>query len=476
MNRITAPAKWLCVVYWFLVVVPTRADDVKGVVKNIPTPAHRNVMVQLFNWKFKEIEQVLPKLKQLGYSHVHVSPPQKSNEKVWQWWGRYQPIDFSVISGPLGSEDDFKKMNEAADSNGVNIVVDIVLSHTSDVTEMPEPDFVTFNNDVIVSEKFPQFDPGDFHRRCNINDGDVNSVRTCWLSNALADLKTESPHVRGIAKDYLKKLVGLGVDGFRFDAAKHIEPDFFGEVLHDVPNAYAFGEVIASDSGSFPQIDALDFYDFPLVATMRRAFGFGGDLRDLKNAVQNHHALPGPKAVTFVRNHDIDRGEAGDRGLDDNSLDTFGVGWNRQSHTLDRTDVILAYAYIFGREDGLPYVFADMPTLPPNEQDDHFDNEQLAAFIRFHNLCLSGENGVDRRPDIYRIETANAIGWQRGTDRFVVINKAAETFPIRNLVTSLRPGKYAEVHHGWDMDVQSDGKIKEWDVPGRSAMMFVPKP
>src|SRR5438552_17413806 len=160
MNRITAPAKWLCVVYWFLVVVPTRADDVKGVAKNIPTPARRNVMVQLFNWKFKEIEQVLPKLKQLGYSHVHVSPPQKSNEKVWQWWGRYQPIDFSVISGPLGSEDDFKKMNEAADSNGVNIVVDIVLNHTIDVTEMPEPDFVTFNNDVIVSEKFPQFDPG----------------------------------------------------------------------------------------------------------------------------------------------------------------------------------------------------------------------------------------------------------------------------------------------------------------------------
>ena len=98
----------------------------------------------------------------------------------------------------------------------------------------------------IVSEKFPQFDPDDFHRRCPINDNEI----TCWLDNSNADLKTESPRVRDIAKDYLKKLVALGVDGFRFDAAKHIEPAFFAEVLAEVPNTYAFGEVITKILGS----------------------------------------------------------------------------------------------------------------------------------------------------------------------------------------------------------------------------------
>src|SRR4051812_27499196 len=78
---------------------------------SLPQPAGRNVIVQLFNWKFTEITAALPKLHAIGYSHIHVSPPQKSNERVWQWWGRYQPIDFSVIAGPLGSEAEFRKMN-----------------------------------------------------------------------------------------------------------------------------------------------------------------------------------------------------------------------------------------------------------------------------------------------------------------------------------------------------------------------------
>jgi hypothetical protein len=56
-----------------------------------------------------------------------------------------------------------------------------------------------------------------------------------------------------------------------------------------------------------------------------------------------------------------------------------------------------------------------------------------------------------------------------------VINKAAERLPIRDLPTTLKPGRYIEVHEGWPLDVQSDGKIKEWDVPGQTAVMFVPR-
>ena len=67
------------------------------------SPRAREVIVQLFNWPFTKITDALPELKRLGYSHVHVSPPQQSNERVLTWWGRYQPVDFSFIKGPLGS-------------------------------------------------------------------------------------------------------------------------------------------------------------------------------------------------------------------------------------------------------------------------------------------------------------------------------------------------------------------------------------
>jgi alpha-amylase len=418
-------------------------------------------------------------MKAIGYSHVHVSLPQQSNEKVWQSWGRYQPIDFSKIQGPLGTEDEFRRMNAEADRQGIKITADIVLNHTIDITEMPTPDFVTLNGDqtVIVSDKFPQFRPSDFHHRCNIQDNDINSVRTCWLSNSLCDLKTESSRVRSVAKAYLKKLVGLGVDGFRFDAAKHIEPEFFTEVLRALPNTYAFGEVITADPDAIPNVQGLDFYDFPLVATMKQAFGLNGNFDTLKNPASQKRALPGPKAVTFVRNHDIDRGQANDRGLDEASQDTFGIGWHGPKEALTESDIILAYAYIFGREDGLPYVFVDMNTPTSNEKrNDVFDDQRLVAFIRFHNLCLAGQGGVERRQDmLLDLKSPNAIGWQRGTDRLVLINKAAESLALRNLATTLKPGRYIEVHEGWPLDVQADGSIRQWDVPAQTAVMFVPK-
>ena len=64
-----------------------------------------------------------------------------------------------------------------------------------------------------------------------------------------------------------------------------------------------------------------------------------------------------------------------DHGIEDpGGRDTFGVGWDEAQHRLDRTDVNLAYAYVLGREDRLPYVFTDMNTLPSAQQDDRFDD------------------------------------------------------------------------------------------------------
>ena len=469
------------------------AADIKGIAPGIPEPQKREVIVQLFNWPFKEVEKALPRLKELGYSHVHVSPAQQSNESVKEWWGRYQPIDFSRIEGPLGNENDFREMNAKANSLDMKIIADVVLNHMIDVRDMKKgteyENFVTFDEPltfeeplkgtVIVSEKFRQFDPDDFHRRCWVDDSSTAKKQKCWLDAGNADLKTETAYVRRVAKDYLRKLVDLGVDGFRFDAAKHIEPDFFTEVLAEVPNTYAFGEVIEHNPESLPQVEVLDFYDFPLVAAMKKAFEHGGDLETLKYPACKNLALPGAKAVTFVRNHDIDRGQANDRGLLFGK-DTYGVGWRGDDKALEEIDIILAYAYIFGRQDGIPYVFVDMPNTTSNDKrTDSYDDERLVAFIRFHNLCLRGQDGVDRREERFLdMKSENAIGWQRGDDRIVMINKAGGGLPIRDLKTTLKPGRYVEVHEGWTIVVESDANktIKEWELPAQTAAMFVHQP
>jgi alpha-amylase len=460
----------------------TSFAQVPGVAQGIPEPDKRNVIVQLFNWRFDDIKAVFPTLKTLGYSHVHVSPPQESNGHVWQWWGRYQPVDFNTIDGPLGSEPAFQQMNAAADTpaSKMDIVVDVVLNHTVDINEQPSPPFIVMSGNQVSSETFPQFDPQHFHNQCHITDANLSTYQTCWLGGNLADLKTTDSHVRQVAKNYLKKLANLSADGFRFDAAIHIEPGFYSDVLSAVPGKFAFGEIIKpqpSDFNAWLAIHGMDFYDFPLTKTMREAFAFGGDLRTLKNPKASGQALDGPKAVTFVRNHDIDRGQAGDRGLDPDGTEglrqMYGIGWDEATDSLNRTDVHLAYAYLFGREDGLPYVFVDMKTLPAGERDDRFDDPFVVAGIRFHNLCLADQGGVPRRKEVWRIETPNTIGWQRGDDRFIVINKAGHWYDINNLNTTLHPGTYTEVRNGWPLHVQPNHTIHHWSVPPRSAMMFV---
>jgi len=465
-------ARWLLIIG--LLFSSVSRAEMPGVAPGIPEPEHRNVIVQLFNWRFDAIRQVIPMLRPLGYSHVHVSPPQKSNERVWQWWGRYQPVDFTKIEGPLGSETEFRAMTATAAANGIQILVDVVLNHTVDLNEAP-PGLVRVEGNRVIEDNFPQFAPEDFHDRCNVTSDDT--AQRCWLSNNLLDLKTESKHVRQVAKDYLAKLAGLGVAGYRFDAAKHIEPDFFSDVLSIVPGKYAFGELISDRTtgfGAHLSIADMDYYDFPLVATMREALLFGGDMQLLKNPVGSGRALEGPKAVAFVRNHDIDRGQNNDHGIEDpGGRNSFGIGWDEAQHRLDRTDVALAYAYVLGREDGLPYVFVDMDTLPKAEQDDRFDDPIIVAGIRFHNLCLADTGGVSRRPDLWRIEMPNAIGWQRGTDRLIIINKAGDALDINDLRTTLQGGEYKEVRTGWPMRVQADSTIQRWSVPPRSAVMFV---
>jgi hypothetical protein len=112
-----------------------------------------------------------------------------------------------------------------------------------------------------------------------------------------------------------------------------------------------------------------------------------------------------------------------------------------------------------------------------DKRKDVFDDPRLAAFIRFHNLCLAGQDGVERRQDIFlELKSPNAIGWQRGTDRLVLINKAAEPLPLRDVATTLKPGRYIEVHEGWPLDVQANGSIQQWNVPAQTAVMFVPHP
>jgi hypothetical protein len=81
-----------------------------------------------FNDPFTLVESYVCELAGQGYSHVQISPAQKSNP-ARAWYARYQPVDFAVIEG-MGTESDLKKLTDKAHECGMKVIADVWSSTT----------------------------------------------------------------------------------------------------------------------------------------------------------------------------------------------------------------------------------------------------------------------------------------------------------------------------------------------------------
>src|SRR4030095_11101558 len=149
-----------------------------------------------FNDPFTLVESYVCELAGQGYSHVQISPAQKSNP------ARYQPVDFAVIEG-MGTEGEPKKLTDKARECGMRVIADVVFNHMSSMDEYKRLD------------KFPGLAPPDFHGQCGIDYSKRDSVRSCWLGGDLPDPDQSRPGVQDVQKAHIRKLLSLGIDGFR---------------------------------------------------------------------------------------------------------------------------------------------------------------------------------------------------------------------------------------------------------------------
>jgi alpha-amylase len=410
-----------------------------------PSPAKADVIYQAFNLPFQEVKTKLPELKEQGYTHIQISPPQKSNPSS-EWWARYQPLDFTVLESPLGNESDLKELIEAAHQQGEKIIIDVVLNHMADY-----PPYSS-------SLEYPRFSPQDFHPKACINNySDRYQVTYGWLGCSLPDLNTESDYVRQEGKQYLQKLLALGADGFRFDAIKHIEPEYFEDVLQVVPSdKYLYGELIEgrpNESFLYTEIHDLDISDYPLLETIKQAFSFGGDLRSLIAPQSSNGALPGVNAVTFAQTHDTVEG---------------GDLYN--SYGLEERDAMLANAYVLAREEGFPLIYRDDASYPI-----------VQAGISFHEQMLTQPQDFRNGNEIAQgADSPNLLFIERGSKGIAIINKSGNSFDVQSAkMPGLDVGCYKELQHHFTISVAmgDDGQkyITQWGTPERKGMQIGPR-
>ncbi len=208
----------------------------------------------------------------------------------------YQPINFKSFDSVFGTEAEFSNLVDAAHDAGLDVIADAVMNHMADG----------------MGYDFPHFSSSDFHHNGTLGEdeyGDDWKVENKDLLG-LPDLKQESSYVRGQLQDYVDKYASLGVDGVRWDAAKHIPEWFFRDYANpwaDEHDLYKVGEVLHG-AVSYDQGYAdtgMTVTDYALYYTMKEdVFHQNGDMTALDGAgLVNQDPF---HSMTFVSNHDSD--------------------------------------------------------------------------------------------------------------------------------------------------------------------------
>ena len=254
-------------------------------------------ILHCWNWSYETIEKNLELIARCGYSAIQTSPATQPKDYTYEgvvgmevgypgkagsgnWWKLYQPVAECVCDNGqtwLGSKADLESLCAEAEKYGIKVIVDIVANHMGNIKGWQNslsdvsPQVGTYwNPDMLTDESY-------WH---------INDYQT-WMSDSrlhftqgtmgMPDLNTADKRVQKYISDYLVELIDCGVDGFRFDAAKHIETpdddpayasDFWPTVLGVAEShytektgkdLYVYGEVLNTVGDNF-SIDSYTKY------------------------------------------------------------------------------------------------------------------------------------------------------------------------------------------------------------------------
>lgn len=415
------------------------------------------VMLHAFNWSYNTIKENLPAIAAAGYTTVQTSPVQQpkdystSGDVTGQWWKLYQPISFHIAEQSwLGTKDDLKSLCDEADKYGIKIICDIVSNHIANADE---------NRPDSVSNQVKKYEPEFYKKRRtytrtykgDANDSSVQAVVQGHVSKC-PDLVTNDTAVQTYIINLLKECIDCGVDGFRFDAAKHIETEDDGEYASDYwknittsassyytqktgDDLYIYGEILnncgadRSYSSYTKYINVTDNRtgDAVLYNVTR------GKASTATNATYKS-GVAASNAVLWAESHDTYEGSSGSSGF---------------SNTADISDenVVKAWAIVASRKDSTALFFARPGTalMGGVSTDTTYKSTAVSEINKFHNLFVGQSEKLGSSGDIAYVA--------RGTSGIVLSNCKGTNASVSISGTGLADGKYTDTVSGAEFTV-----------------------
>ncbi|MFN2637918.1 MAG: alpha-amylase family protein [Gemmatimonadaceae bacterium] len=439
-----------------------------------------DVFVHLFEWKWTDIaSECETQLGPNGFKGVQVSPPMEhSVQDSHTWSERYQPVSYSIERSRSGTRAQFIDMVARCKAVGVDIYVDAVINH---MTNVPSPG-VGSNGTAYTKYSYPGlYSQSDFHLpACTVNNyQSAANVQDCELFG-LPDLNTGLPSVRQKIADYLISLARLGVAGFRIDAAKHIQQVELDQILslanqtlaaEGRPLPWFFLEVSAGFGEALGPIDyfgigyssggAADITEFIFKGVGDKFIPLAGQhISQLNPAGTSGNQfspaawglMPADKAVVFLENHDTQR--SGGISYRDGMAYRLANVW-MLAEPYGYPSIMSSYAFDRGSQAG-----RDMG--PPSDANGNTNDVSCASSLETASIgqwvCEHRDPYIARMVRFRRAVAgtdqnhwwdngSNAIAFSRGNVGFVAINRESSTLTA-TIPTGLAAGTYCDLLTG----------------------------
>ncbi len=333
-------------------------------------------ILHCFNWTLAQIKAELPNIAAAGFTSVQTSPLQgHDGRNKWSWL--YQPTGFT-IGNELGSYDDLKSLCTEADKYGIKVIVDVVANH------LAGNNYGTWAYSVESSLKKSEY----FHNEgpCeNFND----RYEVTHKNIGMPDLNTENETIQNLVAAMVTKLKDAGVDGIRWDAAKHIglpsEGSSFWEKTTNT-GVFHYAEILEAPAGK-----SSESYNNQLMAEYAKYMNVTDDtygatittaVRDGRvaksNGNWNRRGIDAGQLVYWAESHDTYANNGWTNGLDQNVIDRayaiLGARAESQSLYLSR-----------------PFEKSDSAITYATKGSTHFTSKEVAAVNHFHNAMIGTE-------------------------------------------------------------------------------------
>ena len=243
---------------------------------------------------------------------------------------KYDVTDYDAIDPAFGTEDDLRELVQACHERGVKVILDLPINHTGKDCVW----FRRFLNAHLMGNTESSY--YDYYNWC----GDASQVppgrhyavsvspRLLYeanFSDSMPELNFDHPAVRAEMLRVARHYLALGVDGFRFDAAKYIylgdhakSAAFWQEYLSalraDYPELYAVGEVWDSDAITDLYAGSMSCFNFTasqtngLIAETAKGGNANRLTAYLEERTRTLRAInPQTHLSLFIANHDTDR-------------------------------------------------------------------------------------------------------------------------------------------------------------------------